>query len=336
MQKKLHLEMIRILALFCIVYDHTGPRGSSLYTFTGGQLTWMVSLISAVLCKVGVPLFFMVSGALLLQKEESWKKVYTGRLPRILTVLVLFTLLRYLYEGLVAGTATLSLSGFLEMVWTGNLFLPYWFLYTYCGLLLLLPFLRRMVRNLTEEEEGLMEILLLVALSVLPLLTAFGLPVPGVPVMVTDSLGCFLMGFLLEESGFVKKTKGKQLLWLALAGAMVVLANVLLTVQGYQGGTVPVLGMLVPATAVFIWIRKLAGGRPRGTSATVVEGMGGCVFGVYLLEDYLRNGLAFIWEGLAPRISALPACGVWLALVLGVGFLLVLFLKKIPWLGKLL
>ncbi len=64
MQKKLHLEMIRILALFCIVYDHTGPRGSSLYTFTDGQLTWMVSLISAVVCKVGVPLFFMVSGAL--------------------------------------------------------------------------------------------------------------------------------------------------------------------------------------------------------------------------------------------------------------------------------
>ena len=55
------------------------------------------------------------------------------------------------------------------------------------------------MRNLTEEEEGLMEILLLVALSVLPLLTAFGLPVPGVAVMVTDSLGCVFGVYLLED-----------------------------------------------------------------------------------------------------------------------------------------
>ncbi len=336
MQKKLHLEIIRILALFCIVFDHTGPRGSSLYTFTDGRLTWLVSLTGAVVCKVGVPLFFMISGALLLRKEESWKKVYTGRLPRILTVLLLFTLLRYLYEGLVSGRLVFSAVGFAKVLWTGELFLPYWFLYTYCGLLLLLPFLRRMVRNLTDEEERLMAVLLAVTLSGLPLLQAFGLPMIGVPVLVTESLGCFLMGYLLEEGSFLEKKIGQQSLLLALAGAAVVLLNGVLTVQVYAGTSVPSLGMIVPAAAVFLWIGKLVRLCPHSRLDSVIGSLGGCVFGVYLVEDYLRNGLAFIWEALAPRISALPACGIWLAAVMVIGFLLVLCLKKIPLLGKLL
>lgn len=65
-KKKIHLEIIRVIALVCIMFNHTGDRGNSVYLYTDGKLTFMISLIGDILCKIGVPLFLMVSGALLL------------------------------------------------------------------------------------------------------------------------------------------------------------------------------------------------------------------------------------------------------------------------------
>lgn len=336
MQKKIHLEIIRILALVCIVYDHTGPRGSSLYTFTDGRLSWGLSLASAVVCKVGVPLFFMISGALLLAKEEGWKTVYGKRVLRILQALLVFTLLRFLYEGLLKGTVAISLGGFLEAVWTGNLFLPYWFLYTYLGILLVLPFLRKMMWNLNHQEKRLLAVLLMAVLVVQPLLHRFGMPDWGLAVVFTESLGCFLLGYILEFALPEEKAEGRIAATLVMGGIVVWILNAILTAGGEPGAGVTSVGTMVPAAALFWLVRQGTRKLQDPVAVKVVSHLGGCVFGIYLIEDYLRNGLAFIWEGLAPRISALPACAIWLMVVLAAGFVLVSFLKKVPILGKLL
>ena len=64
--------------------------------------------------------------------------------------------------------------------------------------------------------------------------------------------------------------------------------------------------------------------------------MGDCSFGIYLIEDYLRNGLAFIWDAIVPHTTMLPACVVWMTAVLIIGVIVVSFLKKIPGMNDLL
>ena len=58
--KMVHLEVIRILAVCLVVFNHTD--GYFLYfTTTDHPITYLVSLFFSVLCRINVPLFFMVS-----------------------------------------------------------------------------------------------------------------------------------------------------------------------------------------------------------------------------------------------------------------------------------
>ena len=49
-----------------------------------------------------------------------------------------------------------SVGAFLKQFCTKEIFLPYWFLYEYLGILLILPFLKKIVQNLTQQEKQLL------------------------------------------------------------------------------------------------------------------------------------------------------------------------------------
>lgn len=159
-KKKIHLEVIRVIALLCIVYNHTGDRGNNVYRFTDGNVTFMVSLITDILCKIGVPLFLLVTGALLLQKEENWQQIYRKRVWRIVKVIVLFTIVRYFYECFYVKRMAFSFLELFKAILEGKLFLPYWFLYAYLSILFVLPFLKKMVKSMNKKEMQLLTIFL--------------------------------------------------------------------------------------------------------------------------------------------------------------------------------
>jgi surface polysaccharide O-acyltransferase-like enzyme len=60
-----------------------------LFTVSQSSPFFAFYLFNAIFIKMGVPLFFMASGALLLGKEESIKKVIKSRFLRYLTVLII-------------------------------------------------------------------------------------------------------------------------------------------------------------------------------------------------------------------------------------------------------
>ncbi len=154
-EKIVYLEVCRITAVFCIMYQHTGGRGADAWVYTESAWVYASSLIGTIISGIGVPLFWMVSGALLLSKKESWKKVYGKRIPRFTGVLIIFSVIRYFYLCIMKGYDG-HVGDFFWHFCTQEIFLPYWFLYEYLGILLVLPFLRKMMQNLTEQEERIL------------------------------------------------------------------------------------------------------------------------------------------------------------------------------------
>ena len=67
-----------------------------------------------------------------------------------------------------------------------------------------------------------------------------------------------------------------------------------------------------------------------------MTGLGGCVFGTYLLEGILRHYLSPVYEALEPKIHVLPACLIWVIAVALCGLGITWVLKKLPLLRKLL
>lgn len=96
-ERIIYLEICRIIAVFCIMYQHTGGRGADAWMYTESTWVYMMSLAGRIISSIGVPLFWMISGALLLSKRESWEKVYKERIPRITGALIIFSAVRYFY-----------------------------------------------------------------------------------------------------------------------------------------------------------------------------------------------------------------------------------------------
>ena len=84
-KNKIHyywLDLIKILACFFVVINHTGGY---LLEFAGNNNfgNSLFYMINFVFCKMGVPLFIMITGFLLLERNSSFanmsKKIYSKR-----------------------------------------------------------------------------------------------------------------------------------------------------------------------------------------------------------------------------------------------------------------
>lgn len=342
-KKKIHLEIIRVIALMCIMFNHTGDRGNSVYLYTNGTFTFTVSLMGDILCKIGVPLFLMVSGALLLQKEENLQQIYRKRVPRIIKAIVLFTTIRYFYECYGVKQRTFSVFELIEAIFTGNLFTPYWFLYAYLSILLTLPFIKKMIKALDEKEMKLLILLIFAFNAILPAISAVFDTWFEISFMFGSSYSYFVLGYYLEHlvaaNKFTKRNTVIAILLLLSYAVftywMIIRDRTTLGILRYEHTSVLAI---VIANCVFFAVKAVwgEGGKEDSFWSRCIMTIGSCSFGIYLIEDYLRNSLGFVCDKLAPYISVLPACMVWLAVVMAVGVIIVLFLKKLPVLKEIL
>ena len=68
------LDVLRIIACFFVIVNHT--NSDIFKSATPASLTWFVSLTYFFISKIAVPIFFMISGYLLLNKADGYKKPF--------------------------------------------------------------------------------------------------------------------------------------------------------------------------------------------------------------------------------------------------------------------
>jgi surface polysaccharide O-acyltransferase-like enzyme len=76
--RSLHLDLIRVLAAFFVVCIHVDTITASASNYLGGVSWWMVNVVNT-LGRSSVPLFIMLSGALLLNSKNSSFNVVVKR-----------------------------------------------------------------------------------------------------------------------------------------------------------------------------------------------------------------------------------------------------------------
>ena len=133
-----------------VLFNHTKQYGYELYTVTNDPFSYWLSIVSAVLCKAGVPLFMMVSGALLLGKNESVRTVIKKRVLPFSVIFVVMYLLQYL-RIVRSGTESFSILGYVQYLFSRSPIITYWFLRSYLIYLLSLPVLRLIAEHMTDD-----------------------------------------------------------------------------------------------------------------------------------------------------------------------------------------
>ena len=171
-QKKLiHIEALRIIAAFLVIFNHTGSNGYFLFTsHPSGTFPYFLYMAFSVISKVGVPIFLMISGALLLKKDIYYKNLFKSKILRIFIVLIIFTAIFYVRLHILKYSTKFNIADFFVRLYKGDIIIPYWYLYAYISFLLAFPFLRSMVKNLSENDYKYLIILSIIFISILPCL----------------------------------------------------------------------------------------------------------------------------------------------------------------------
>ena len=89
-KKLLHIEFLRIICIWLVMFTHTATSGFSIYIPMQHSIWFPLYLLVPFIVKISVPIFFMISGALLLQKEEPISVVLKKRVWRFIQVLFIF------------------------------------------------------------------------------------------------------------------------------------------------------------------------------------------------------------------------------------------------------
>lgn len=330
-KKKIYLEVIRIIAVLLVIFNHTD--GFVYYTVPGNIVTHLYSLILAILCRMAVPLFFMVSGALLLGKEESLSELSRKRIARMLIVLAVISAFYYLFDVVMGRLASPGAGDFTFRLLTNGIRDSFWFLYAYIGVLLLLPFFRRVVPFCKGKL-----VLYLIGLRVL---TDLIVPLLGLGMGITVSFEFgfvgeyyyyMLLGYYLDREENERLSTGKLTIVLLLSVALSgILVYCIKGISGtYQAITLDLLVFLM-APVTFSMIKRWLGGMTKnGQAEKWIATFGSCVFGIYLFDNLLRWQLLPVYLFLSEKTVGIFANSVYVLLTFLGGFIYTWILKKIP------
>jgi surface polysaccharide O-acyltransferase-like enzyme len=173
----LPVDLIRVLAIVLVIMLHAATEPifiADQMSPQGVTLWWTVNIYDS-LSRPGVPLFVMLSGALLLQRAKLGEPLgvfFKKRLNRILLPFLFWGVAYFAWRFFVNGEALTAYS-ILQGVLTGP-YVHFWYLYLLVGLYLITPVLRLVVAYAERETFKFLMILWFVGTAIAPLLGLFG------------------------------------------------------------------------------------------------------------------------------------------------------------------
>lgn len=337
--RKIYLDILKIFSILSVMYVHTGLDGMNYYEQSQG-IGHFISFFLRECVHTCSYMFFVISGALLLKKEEPLKVVINKRVLRYVTLIFIAGSARLVYYNLISHTE-LTIEAWFRGIYSTNVLEQYWFLHAYLAFLILLPFLRMIARGLKKDTAIYLMALMIIFNFVL---TYFEKAWDFEPVslslpLLTDIIILPLMGYCIEEIfvSELQKTQVRRIVYLIALFAL--LLDVVYTYRMYRAGNVipEMNGSYMLMTAgLYVLGRQLFKDAKFNEIVTKVIGiMGASTLTIIVFEPELRELTHPIYRLLAPHITWLLAVIIWLVLALILGSLLSLGLKKVPGVKKL-
>lgn len=335
-EKNYNLELVRVISFVFVIVIHVANYFCRAY----GSITapeYVFALGINTVARISVPCFFMISGALLLGRREELKKSWR-RAAHFAIVLVIWTVIYYVFNTYYTKQGC-DLTKILERPAEAHL----WYLYVMIPVYLVLPYLQAMCAGLDEKMEhgfaalGGLWVVILHIMSYTELSWYYDLPIFG----DRSYVYYLFMGYYLNK---YKEKYWKN--WKTSVGifAAVIVVNVVITAVGsfyikdHYERTLEYGNPFVMASAfvVFVSIMQLKKGKLHFQEKTKVwiDRCASCSFGIYLIHIlFLDVYKIHVPATVYPSFIAIPVLTI---IILGVSFFVVYYLRKIPYVKKLL
>lgn len=348
--RKLYLDVLRVVAIFAVIFNHTNTRGYALFLNATESIFFPIYIFCSALSKIAVPIFLMISGALLLRKEEPIRILLKKRFLKFLIVLFFSSLIVHLYY-LEWDFRNFSFSQFLKELYSTGATTSLWYLYAFLAYILMLPFLRKLSQKMQAKDYLYLTCLMFFA----ALFKCLEFAIWDYKVHLHQNFEMFtiskivfypLIGDYLANKLESNKITGKSVFILCIVGFAFAVVNCWLTCKWCEHlgewdiktfETFIAQFTFFPAIAIFVLSRYLFSKiKLSHALSKCMAHLGSCTFGIYLFERIYRKETLFVFNFLAYRIPQFLACIIWVFCVFLVGLVITSIARKIPLLRNFL
>lgn len=332
--KKVHIEFLRIIACYLVLFNHTD---AAVINIGMDELSKsrIFTLILYFVCKTAVPLFLMIAGANLCGKNDSKEKWY-HRIKYIVLTILIMSLLYHIYYN-----RGFYLQKYVENLWIGESPLVMWYLYLYLGILFLLPVLQKL--QLSKNTYLFLLILYCIGPGLMPFLNFyFGMKpfseymmmLQTTPFLLTFLMGNYLENCLSEEDYSIKGVGIASLVAVlsisfSMGCAVFQIYNTGNVFDTNMYGRVFYTPTLLLATSIYYIAKYVWLNYSFGRIDHIILHIGSCTFGIYLLGDFLRDFFVGISDYLKARISEIVSVLIFDLILFVLGYLIVAFYKRV-------
>lgn len=325
-----YLDVLRSIAIYLVIGLHCIGDILEDRNLFSTPTWWMMDVLSGVV-RMGVPLFFMISGFLLLTdpRTDHVGEFYRRRLGKLLPPFLVWDLIYFLHKCYTEEGWTVNEVGFFrELTGLGSKY-HLWFVYQMLALYLLMPFLKKIIDHSTEKEllvflgVVLLQPTIFRLLNVVQTLVVFG---PFLAI-VEGYVGFLLAGYLLGT----RELSAKARRWIYVLGLVGFVGGAYGNFFRSEAANIRLYGNegyfithYMTASACFVLVKQTAEKLP-GWLKRVTGKLSGLSYGIYLshvlvlelvldtlrqrgapLGPALESGVTFL------TVSVLVTLAVWL------------------------
>lgn len=185
-------DILRVISMIMVIIIHI----ANVYCRSFGMIStksYLISLIFNTICRVSVPIFFMISGTLLLDRSFN-KEKYFKRVIKYAILIVVWDIIYLVWEYLFLGVTYDKLYMLIIDPYRAHL----WFLYT----ILVLYAVQPLLKLIMDKSNNVVKIILLTLWIILSLASMIN-PYVAKFFTIFSYIGYFIIGKYLYD--FIKK-----------------------------------------------------------------------------------------------------------------------------------
>lgn len=231
-ERNVSIEALRIICCFLVVGIHIAPMYDLYIKMDISKYEMVSALLIQSLVRVGLPVFFIISGMFLLNREiDNLKSFYRKRLVSLLIPFFVFSLIHFLVASKLLSGSDLPLSFkpyFDGLMISTGISVHFWFVYAMTGIYIITPLLSYLFSGVSTKHAffALLFILFIKFYNIYLKGYIQGLDVPD--------LGTWLAYFMI--GGLIPKLKKIEI----VKAGLIVLSGYLMTVAAtylqFNGG----------------------------------------------------------------------------------------------------
>ena len=323
MMRHRYLDWLRVISAFAVVAVHVLSHYLSGFPLKGTE--WTVTMIAKHSTHFCIPVFFMITGALLIKHPGSttYGEYLKKRFARIFLPFLIWSFVHWTIIGVLAKGKAFSVPEFIRLLLCNGISSQYWYVYATLALYLFLPFIGILATQLSEKQQKVLIAVMIAVNVILPYINELLKYFTNWKITNYNmsSLGAYLSyaltGYALHKMSLPKK-KTRWLIYLGGLGSWLVM-NILVWISSKEKYTglfsetqFPLSFMM--GIAVFIVLKAVCETKEESGRNRIISILSAESYSAYLTHMLCLRLLQFIWPTkYVASLSPYQAAGIMLS-----------------------